>query len=67
MDKIMNLTRTYLADLILEKLTAAKLELKADFNQKDRINSCVINDLLPEDIAKEIYQAFPSPEEMDRL
>lgn len=60
----MNLTRTYLADLILEKLTAAKLELKAEFNQKDRINSCVINDLLPEEIAKEIYQAFPSPEEM---
>jgi len=64
MDKIMNLTRNYLADLILDKLTAAKLQLKAEFNQKGRINSCVIDDLLPENIAQLIYQAFPSPEEM---
>ena len=60
----MNLTRTYLADLILDKLISNKFDLKSEFNQIGQINSCVIDDLLPEDIALKIYQAFPSPEEM---
>jgi Rps23 Pro-64 3,4-dihydroxylase Tpa1-like proline 4-hydroxylase len=66
MDKsiIMKLTREYLADLILEKLVVNKVELKKEFNQKGRINSCVIDNLLPEEVAKEIYEAYPSPEEM---
>lgn len=60
----MNLTRTYLADLILEKLIVTKIKLNSEFNQNGRINSCVIDDLLPADIAQKIYEAFPSPEEM---
>lgn len=60
----MKLTRTNLADLIFEKLTASKEQLKKEFNQKGRINSCFIDDLLPSDIATEIYEAYPSPEEM---
>lgn len=60
----MKLTRTNLADLIFEKLTASKEQLKKEFNQKGRINSCFIDDLLPLDIATEIYEAYPSPEEM---
>ena len=61
---IMKLTRTYLADLIFDKLLIHKEELKKEFNQTGRINSCVIDDLLPEDVAKEIYEAYPSPAEM---
>ncbi|GGA63235.1 hypothetical protein GCM10008015_00140 [Flavobacterium palustre] len=66
MDKSLNmkLNRKYLADLILDKLIANKEELRKEFNQVGRINSCVIDDLLPEEVAKEIYEAYPSPEEM---
>ena len=60
----MKLTRINLAELIFEKLTESKEQLKNDFNQKGRINSCFIDDLFPLDIAKEIYEAYPSPEEM---
>lgn len=60
----MVLNRNTLADLILEKLVLKKEELKKEFSIKGRINSCFIDDLLPEEIAKQIYDAFPSPEEM---
>ena len=60
----MKYTRKYLADLILEKLNIQKDELKKEFNKSGRINSCFIDDLLPEDVACTIYDAFPSPEEM---
>lgn len=56
--------RDYLAGLILEKLQLNKQRLKDDFSTPARINSCFIDDLLPGDIAKDIYSAFPSPEEM---
>jgi len=62
--KNMKLTRTYLAELIFDKLLIQKEELKQDFNQTGRINSCFIDDLLPDQVVKEIYEAFPSPEEM---
>jgi Rps23 Pro-64 3,4-dihydroxylase Tpa1-like proline 4-hydroxylase len=58
------LSRNVLADLILEKLQANKVYLKQEFNIAGRINSCFIDDLLPAEITKEIYQAFPSHEEM---
>lgn len=56
--------RDYLARLILENLQANKQRLKEDFSQPGQINSCYIDDLLPTDIAKEIYSAFPTAEEM---
>ncbi|WP_123774075.1 2OG-Fe(II) oxygenase [[Flexibacter] sp. ATCC 35103] len=60
----MKLNRIYLADLIFDKLTVSKEKLREEFNQTGRINSCFIDDLLPEEVAKEIYEAYPSPEEM---
>lgn len=60
----MKLTRTYLADFIFDKLSIQKEDLKKEFNKTGRINSCVIDDLLPEEVAIEIYKAYPSPEEM---
>jgi len=56
--------REYLADLILPKLAADKQKMKEEFAVKGRINTCYIDDLLPENIARDIYNAFPSPEEM---
>lgn len=60
----MKLTREYLAGLIFDKLSSNKEKLKQEFNTIGRINSCFIDDLLPEHVANEIYDAFPSPEEM---
>lgn len=56
--------RKELARLIYQKLDAQKEELKKAFALPGRINSCYVDDLLPEDIALKIYQAFPSPEQM---
>jgi Rps23 Pro-64 3,4-dihydroxylase Tpa1-like proline 4-hydroxylase len=56
--------REYLADLILEKLSSGKAGYKSQFEEPNRINSCIIENLLPENIALDIYKAFPSPEEM---
>jgi len=58
------MNRTQLADLILAKLEANKQALKKDFMAKGRINTCYIDDLLPEEIAREIYAAFPDPATM---
>ncbi|RDC54249.1 2OG-Fe(II) oxygenase [Pedobacter chinensis] len=60
----MTLDRISLADLILERLAVQKDELRKEFSLKGRINSCFIDNLLPVNIAKKIYDAFPSPEEM---
>lgn len=60
----MNLNRVNLANLILNKLSLNKDGLKLDFSQKGQINSCYIDNLLPDEIALQIYTAFPSPEEM---
>lgn len=60
----MKLNRNNLAELIYKKLDQQKESLKSEFSKKGQINSCYIDDLLPEEIAKEIYDAFPSPEEM---
>ncbi|WP_175622849.1 2OG-Fe(II) oxygenase [Chryseobacterium schmidteae] len=58
------MNRKEYADLILKKLEESKEVYRKEFNLESRINSCIIDDLLPENIAKEIYNAFPSPEEM---
>lgn len=60
----MKLIRKNIADLILEKLSANKNSYRNEFLQEGRINSCIIDDLLPQEIATKIYNAFPSPEEM---
>lgn len=60
----MILNRSTLADSILKRLFEEKGALKKQFSEKGRINSCYIDNVLPEEIAMEIYDAFPSPEEM---
>lgn len=60
----MTVNRNVLADMIFEKLTNNKQELKQEFSKPGRINSCFLDDVLPKEVAQEIYNAFPSPEEM---
>lgn len=60
----MNLNRNDIATIILRRLTENKDLLKAQFSLKGQINSCFLDDLLPDEIAEQIYKAFPSPEEM---
>lgn len=57
-------TRKELAKLIASRLEQEKERLRSAFRETGRINSCYIDDLLPAEIAKAIYDAFPSPEEM---
>lgn len=57
-------TRTELADIILSKLKSEKERLKKEFQDPLQINSCIIDDLLPENIALEIFNSFPEPSKM---
>jgi Rps23 Pro-64 3,4-dihydroxylase Tpa1-like proline 4-hydroxylase len=57
-------TRKQLADFILKRMETEKEALQAAFKQHGRINSCYIDNLLPEEIARTIYSKFPTPEEM---
>lgn len=58
------LHRENLADLILKNLELNQLELKNEFSKKGQINSCFIDNLIPNELALEIYNSFPSPDEM---
>lgn len=56
--------RKFLATLIAQKLEQHKDILQKEFSTQARINSCYIDDLIPIEIATEIYNAYPSQEEM---
>ncbi len=60
----MDLNRSFLAQLIIEKLSSNFENLKSNFRIKGQINSCYLDDLLPDEICHLIYEAFPSPNEM---
>ena len=61
----MELNRKNISSLMLDKLKENKDYLKEEFNKTDQINSCYLDDLLPKNIVTEVYDAFPSPDEMD--
>lgn len=56
--------RNQLADLILIRLACEKGRLAAEFRTPDRIPSCFIDGLLPEQIAAGMFSAFPHPSEL---
>ena len=59
-----------LADLIVQRLNAAKAELKTDFHRKQAIKVArhfALDNLLPKAIAEEIYANFPKPTQMHLL
>lgn len=54
-------------DLIVNRLTVEQEKLMADFNQTQSLSVArhfVVDDLLPDDLARSIYQAFPVKEKM---
>lgn len=57
-------TRLKFAELILERINKDKDNFKKEFQNSSQINSCIIDDLLPEHIALEIYKSFPEPSTM---
>ncbi|MNU25642.1 hypothetical protein D3C71_139920 [compost metagenome] len=57
-------TRVQLADMILKRLEEEQDQLLQNFRATDKIHSCTIDNVLPEEIALQIYKAFPTPEQM---
>ena len=56
--------RKELADLIYSKLQIEELNIKKQFNESEnKIGYFFIDNLLPESIAKYIYERFPKPEQ----
>lgn len=59
------ITKDFLASLIIERLRTAMPAAKAQYeDSKDRIGYFFVDDVLPDDIAAVIDNAFPKPEEM---
>jgi Rps23 Pro-64 3,4-dihydroxylase Tpa1-like proline 4-hydroxylase len=58
------ITRTQYADHIVAGLERERTRLTAEFRQPDRVPSCVLDNVLPEEWARQIFAAFPRPEQM---
>lgn len=57
--------RKQLAGMIIEKIKTSQNEIRQRYeNSKEDIGFFYIDNLLPEEVAKEIYQHFPSQEQM---
>ncbi len=61
------LDRQQLADLIVRRLESEHDRLRAEFATPGRIPSCIVDDLLPDPIARKIRAAFPDPARMTEL
>lgn len=59
-----SIDRKRYAALIAARLERAKQQLTADFRRPGRIQSCFVDALLPEELARQIFAAFPQPSEM---
>jgi Rps23 Pro-64 3,4-dihydroxylase Tpa1-like proline 4-hydroxylase len=58
------LDRKVMADLIYRRLDSEKARLQEQFGSPGLISSAYIDDLLPAEMAAEIYARFPTPERM---
>lgn len=59
------MNRNYIADMIAEKLEGQLVELTASYAAAEgKIGYFIIDDLLPEDIAKKIFACFPNGSNM---
>jgi Rps23 Pro-64 3,4-dihydroxylase Tpa1-like proline 4-hydroxylase len=56
--------RTEIAAHIVDRLSASAGALRADFRRPGRVPSCHIDDLLPDDWARQIFECFPAPSQM---
>ena len=62
--RMASIGRDQIADHIHERLSSERETLTAAFNQPGRIRSCAVDDLLPEPMARAIYEAFPEESAM---
>ena len=58
------MNRREYASLIVQRIRSDQEALRQEFFGEDRIKSFVVDQLLPQDLALEIYKAFPRKEEM---
>src|SRR2546423_9567323 len=58
------MNRQQSADLILKRMEESKQQLKAEFATPGRVQSCILDNVLPNDLAMEIARAFPQPQQM---
>ena len=58
------MNRHDLATLIVERLAPDLDELQGQFTQSGTVPSCYVDDLLPETICRQLYQAFPPKHDM---
>lgn len=61
--------REQLAEIIYERLTAEQSRLRAEFQDRSRVQTrhFVVDDLLPAETAMEIFKAFPEPQSFRRM
>lgn len=61
----MTIKRNEIADLILERIKPVDQALKNEFcNPANPVRYFTIDDLLPDELVRQIFTAFPSPDEM---
>jgi Rps23 Pro-64 3,4-dihydroxylase Tpa1-like proline 4-hydroxylase len=58
------MNRCDLSNYIVQRLEENKECLYSEFFTPGRINSCILDNVLPEDIGEAIYQAFPCEQEL---
>lgn len=56
--------RTTLASIVAARLAERREDLRAQWSTPGRIRSCVIDDVLPAEVAAAIHAVFPAPERM---
>jgi len=60
------MNRIEIASHICDRLSGLQDKLTQEFAAKGRIGTCVVEELLPADIASQIYRALPPPADMVR-
>jgi Rps23 Pro-64 3,4-dihydroxylase Tpa1-like proline 4-hydroxylase len=60
----MNRNRHDLANYVIQRLQDSKERLHAEFLTPEQMRTCVLDDVFPADIARAIYPALPSQEEL---
>lgn len=58
------ITRTQYADHIVAGLEREKARLRDEFQQPHRVQSCVLDNVLPQAWVEQIFAAYPNPAEM---
>lgn len=58
------MNRHELATHIVDRLTSDTADLRRQFHQSGRVPTCYVDDLLPADVCRTIFEAFPAKDQM---